>query len=190
MTQTWVYARQPQSKPLTTTQKGLLAAVTASPTRVFDARAWNVRTITGLWLAGLIYTCCDGRYKSIALIHPPCQDAEVQAPAPSISSVRAAHVVALEAAVADGMTLTPAAIALHNEAYARLRMVLRTVETGCCEMCGEEHPAIDLKPLTHADVGDWFEATQGWSRDVPQCPYCRERWHQAAGYDFDWQAEG
>lgn len=66
----WTYSHSPVSKPLTPTQKALLAEIKASGARVFDASKWNMRTITGLWTAGLIYWNCgpDSDYKQIALI--------------------------------------------------------------------------------------------------------------------------
>jgi len=193
MTYTWLFEKKPNGKPLTSTQKNLVAAIKAAGTRTFDASAWNIRTVNALFSAGMIYVNCDGRYKTVALIvweRPACQTAEVHPVAEQpLKSPRRAHALALEAAVADALTPNPAAIAMHNAAYTRLRIALRSVETACCECCGNEYPKADLKPIAHEDVAAWFEESHAWDRDTPQCPYCRERWHYAAGYDFDWQAE-
>jgi hypothetical protein len=104
----------------------------------------------------------------------------------TLAHARSAHVAAMEACIEALLARNPAAIALHNAAYARLHTALRSAPTAPCGWCEEENPAEDLKPLTHEGVGDWFEEHKGFDRTLKQCPYCRERWYRESGYSFDW----
>lgn len=81
----WLSVKVPNNKPLTPTQQALLDAIKAAGVRVFDARAWNIRTITALWQAGLIYWNCgpDSDYKQIALIKDANTPTAEESPAPA-----------------------------------------------------------------------------------------------------------
>lgn len=81
----WSFIKVPAIKPLTPTQQALLDAIKASSVRVFDASAWNIRTISALWQAGLIYWNCgpDSDYKQIALIKDAPASAVKASPAPA-----------------------------------------------------------------------------------------------------------